>query len=87
MIRIERVSHLSRSRQPIADYHFCTADGSEDIVAGLNLGLHCLEARLGPTITHANLFAEFASRDHYCRPALIGSAFQLRQQFVPEMVD
>jgi hypothetical protein len=78
---------LGRSRQPIADYRFCTAGGNEDDVAGFHLGQHCLAARLGRTVTHANIFAEFARRDHNCRPALSGSASQLHQQFVPEMVD
>jgi len=78
---------LGRSRQPIADYRFCTAGGNEDDVAGFHLCQHCLAARLGRTVAHANIFAEFASRDHNCRPALSGSASQLRQQFVPEMVD
>jgi hypothetical protein len=77
---------LGRSRQPIADYRFCTAGGNEDIVAGLHLGLHCLAARLGRTAAHANIFAEYARSDHNCRPALIGSASQLPSQFVPEMV-
>jgi|BarGraIncu00222A_1022003.scaffolds.fasta_scaffold11053_2 hypothetical protein len=78
---------LGRSRQPIADYRFCTAGGNEDDVAGFHLCHHCLAARLGRTVTHANFFAEFARRDHNCRPALFGSASQLRQQFVPEMVN
>jgi hypothetical protein len=71
---------------PIADYRFCTAGGNEDDVAGFHLCHHCLAARLGRTAAHANFFAEFASRDHNCRPALIGSISQLHQQFLPEMV-
>jgi len=87
MVPLRAGFSLGRSRQPIADYSFCTAGGNEDDVAGFHLCQHCLAARLGRTVAHANIFAEFASRDHNCRPALSGSASQLRQQFVPEMVD
>jgi hypothetical protein len=78
---------LGRSRQSIADYRFCTAGGNEDDVAGFHLCQHCLAARLGRTVAHTNFFAEFARRDHNCRPALSGSVSQLHQQFVYEMVN
>jgi hypothetical protein len=47
---------LSRSRQPIADYRFCTAGGNEDDVAGFHLCHHFLAARLGRNVAHANIF-------------------------------
>ena len=78
---------LGRSRQPIADYRFRTTGGNEDDVAGFHLCQHRLAARLGRTVTHTNFFAEFARRDHNCRPTLSGSVSQLHQQFVSEMVD
>jgi hypothetical protein len=75
------------SRQPIAHCHArATGLVDEHDVTGLHFPLHRLAARKCRAVARGNGLAEFGGGDYDCCRALLGGIFQLRPQFVREVI-
>jgi hypothetical protein len=76
------------SGQQIADCHSRAAVPTEhNDITGFDFVLHRVATGIHRTSSHANRPAEFACADQNIRRALLGRAFQLRSQFVREVID